>query len=66
MVKIEKYFGFGVPDCEAVGGLNDLLCRSDSLEDVIECLKKHKNGLNYVDDYWINDMTTFKCLDIEI
>ena len=66
MVKVERYFGFGAPDYEESGGLNDLLCRSDSLNDVIKYLKEHKSSPNYIDEYWINDMTTLECLDVKI
>lgn len=66
MVEVERYFGFGAPCCEEQGGLDDLIHRSDSLEDVIKSLKEHKNGRNYVDHYWINDMTTLEPVNVEI
>ena len=61
MVEIERYFGFAVNDYEAIGGLHDLIFKSDSLEDAEKKLVTYTNEANFTGDtVWITDMKTLK------
>jgi len=65
MVNVERYFGFGIYD-NALGGLADLIFKSDSLEDVKTALIKYRDDDSRGGIFWIADMETFKNVNFEI